>query len=50
MAAIESAVHRIPTKHQVFLGDARIANFPAGSVHLVLTSPSLLDPQGIPPG
>ena len=39
MAAIESAVHRIPTKHQVFLGDARIANFPAGSVHLVLTSP-----------
>ena len=38
-AAIESAVHRVSTKHQVFLGDARIASFPAGSVHLVLTSP-----------
>ena len=39
VAAIESAVHRIPTMHRVFLGDARIASFPAGSVHLVLTSP-----------
>ena len=39
MGAIESAVQRVPTKHRVLLGDARIANFPAGSVHLVLTSP-----------
>ena len=39
MRAIESAVQRVPTKHRVLLGDARTANFPAGSVHLVLTSP-----------
>ena len=39
MGAIESAVQRVPTKHRVLLGDARTANFPAGSVHLVLTSP-----------
>ena len=39
MAAIESAVARIPTKHRLLLGDARRANLPDGSVHLVLTSP-----------
>ena len=39
MAAIRSAVQRVPTKHRMFLGDARSASFPAGSVHLVLTSP-----------
>ena len=39
MAAIRSAVQRVPTKHRLFLGDARSASFPAGSVHLVLTSP-----------
>ena len=39
MAAIGAAVQRVPTKHRVLLGDARSASFPAGSVHLVLTSP-----------
>ena len=39
MAEIQSAVQRVPTKHRIFLGDARSAGFPAGSVHLVLTSP-----------
>ena len=39
MAKIESAMSRVPTEHKVFLGDARDASFPAGSVHLVLTSP-----------
>ena len=39
MAEIRSAVQRVPTKHRIFLGDARSAGFPAGSVHLVLTSP-----------
>lgn len=39
MALIESAVARVPTKHRLILGDARRADLPAGSVHLVLTSP-----------
>ena len=39
MAAIESAVAQIPTRHRLLLGDARGANLPAQSVHLVLTSP-----------
>ena len=39
MAAIESAVAQVPTKHRLLLGDARGANMPAESVHLVLTSP-----------
>ncbi len=39
MAMIESAVGKVPTEHAVHLGDARDASFPAGSVHLVLTSP-----------
>lgn len=39
MAAIESAVAQVPTKHRLLLGDARGANLPAESVHLVLTSP-----------
>ena len=39
MAKIESAMIKVPTEHKVFLGDARDAGFPPGSVHLVLTSP-----------
>lgn len=39
MTMIESAVGKVPTKHKLLLGDARDASFPAGSVHLVLTSP-----------
>ena len=39
MAAIESAAARVPTRHRLLLGDARRAELPAGSVHLVLTSP-----------
>ena len=39
MAAIESAVARVSTRHRLLLGDARGANLPAESVHLVLTSP-----------
>lgn len=39
MAKIESAMGNVPTEHNVLLGDARDASFPAGSVHLVLTSP-----------
>ena len=39
MAKIESAMSRVSTEHKVFLGDSRDASFPAGSVHLVLTSP-----------
>ena len=39
MAAIESAVAQISTRHHLLLGDARGAEFPPESVHLVLTSP-----------
>ena len=39
MAMIEAAVYKVPTKHEVFLGDARHSNFSPESVHLVLTSP-----------
>jgi DNA modification methylase len=40
IAAIEAALPRIPTKHDLFHGDSRsIANFPENSVHLVVTSP-----------
>ena len=39
MAAIASAVAQVPTKHRLLLGDARRVDLPAGSVHLVLTSP-----------
>ncbi len=39
MASIESAVLRVPTTHRLLLGDARNAQLPAESVHLVLTSP-----------
>ena len=39
MAMIEAAVGNVPTEHTMLLGDARDASFPAGSVHLVLTSP-----------
>ena len=50
MAAIEAAVVEVPTRHQLLLGDARLAALPAESVHLVVTSPALLGPQGVPPG
>lgn len=36
---IESAVRRIPTSHDLFLGDARAMRIRPGSVHLVVTSP-----------
>ena len=39
MSQISAAVERIPTQHQLLLGDARRADVPDQSVHLVLTSP-----------
>ena len=39
IAQIEAAVGRVPTRHRLCLGDARDAELPAASVHLVLTSP-----------
>ncbi len=39
MAAIELAVFQVPSSHRLLLGDARFAALPAGSVHLVVTSP-----------
>ncbi|HEX4132940.1 MAG TPA: site-specific DNA-methyltransferase [Pirellulales bacterium] len=39
MSLIEEAVHRVPTAHDLFIGDARELSLPPGSVHLVLTSP-----------
>ena len=39
MAAIEAAVVEVPTRHQLLLGDARLAKLPPDSVHLVVTSP-----------
>ena len=39
MAAIEAAVVEVPTRHQLLLGDARLAALPAESVHVVVTSP-----------
>ena len=39
MAMIEAAECKAPTKHEVFLGDARNSDLSFGSVHLVLTSP-----------
>lgn len=38
---IEEAVHRIPTRHDLFLADARrgLTEIPNASVHLVVTSP-----------
>ena len=39
MTALEAAMRRIPTRHEVLLGDARVADFAPGSVHLVVTSP-----------
>lgn len=37
--AIQDAVHRIPTTHEVILGDAREMELQPESVHLALTSP-----------
>ena len=39
MTALEAAMRRVPTRHELLLGDARTADFPAESVHLVVTSP-----------
>lgn len=40
VAEIENAVRRIPTNHDLYLGDARqIESLPPASVHLVVTSP-----------
>ena len=39
VAEIEAALRQVPTKHEIFLGDARCADFAPGSVQLVLTSP-----------
>ena len=40
MIAIEQSVRTIPTKHRLYLGDARKGlNLARESVHLVLTSP-----------
>lgn len=39
-AAIDGAVHRLPTSHRIILGDAReMAGLADASVHLVVTSP-----------
>ncbi len=39
LAAIEDAVRRIPTRHDIFHEDARQMTIPPESVHLILTSP-----------
>jgi DNA modification methylase len=40
LRAIDEAVQRIPTRHELKLGDARsMASLPPNSLHLVLTSP-----------
>lgn len=39
LSAIENAVQRIPTRHEITHHDARQINIPPESVHLVLTSP-----------
>jgi DNA modification methylase len=39
IAEIENAVRRVPTTHQLFVGDARAMKLEDESVHLVLTSP-----------
>lgn len=38
-AAIEAALQQVPSRHELMLGDARDAEFPPGSVQLVVTSP-----------
>ncbi len=39
MALIDEQVRRLPTRHQIVVGDARKMDLTPGSVHLVLTSP-----------
>jgi modification methylase len=39
VCAIEAAVRRIPTSHELHQADARAAKFKPGSVHLIVTSP-----------
>jgi hypothetical protein len=42
IALIEEAIKRIPTCHDLHLGDARAMQLPPESVHLVVTSPQPL--------
>ncbi|MBL9091003.1 MAG: site-specific DNA-methyltransferase [Planctomycetaceae bacterium] len=39
IAEIENAVRRVPTRHNLFIGDSRRMRLESESVHLVLTSP-----------
>lgn len=40
MALVDDAAQRVPTRHDIYLGDAReLDDIPSGSVHLVVTSP-----------
>ncbi len=39
MALIDEAVRRVPTQHEVIVGDAREMKLANNSIHLVLTSP-----------
>jgi DNA modification methylase len=39
IALIEEAVQQLPTRHEMYLGDARKMSLPPKSVHLILTSP-----------
>lgn len=48
IALIGEAARRIPTFHRLNLGDARnMASLMPESVHLVLTSPPVLDAEGV---
>jgi hypothetical protein len=46
-ALIESVVKEIPTRHDLRQGDARSIDLPEAGVHLVLTSPPLLDVERV---
>ena len=40
--AIQKAIKEVPTRHDLWLGDARtMSQIPSESVHLVITSPSI---------
>ena len=46
---IEAALRGIPTSHDLYLADARKMTFlRPESVHLIVTSPPILDLEGIP--
>ena len=49
MATLEAAMRRVPTRHELLLGDARHASFSAGVGPLGGDVASLLDTQGISP-